>query len=82
MKTIQICSKRDAENLIVASLFTPVNGRTLSKLRFDGCKYRTDPETPYIGRKLEVSDDVHAVYPGRRRDANGAYIALFCVYSH
>jgi hypothetical protein len=82
MKTIQICSKRDAENLIVASLFTPVNGRTLSKSRFDRGKYRTNPDTPYIGRTLEVSDDVCAVYPERRRDAHGAYIALFCVYSH
>lgn len=79
MKTITITSKRNASNLILDSLFTPVNGRTLIEMKHDGGKYSTSPEVPYIGRTIEVRDECHAVYPVRRKDADGAYIQFMSV---
>lgn len=79
MKSITITTAAKAKAVMVASLFKPVNGRTLNDEKFDGGKYRTNPETPYIGRVIEVGDCVHAVYTVRRKDSDGAYVQFRCI---
>jgi hypothetical protein len=79
MKQITIGTKRQADAVRVASLFSPVNGKTLNDAKFDRGKYTTKPDVPYVGRIVEVADCIHAVYPVSRTDADGPYIALRCI---
>lgn len=80
MKRLQITSKRKAESMLVDSLFEPVNGRTLSKEKYSSGKYK--PDAFPIGREVEVSEHVHALWAEQRRDADGAYACVYCLVSH
>ena len=60
MKKLTIGTKRQADKVMVNSLFTPVNGRTLSVIKYCSGQLRARPETPYIGREVEVNDDIYA----------------------
>lgn len=80
MKTIEITTRRAANRILTDSLFHPINGKTLSVIKYDGGKYKVNPETPYIGRKIEVADCIHAVYTVRSKDADGPYVKLMCIY--
>lgn len=77
MKKLTIGTKRQADDVLVNSLFKPVNGKTLSVMKYDGGKYKAG--TSFIGRVVETSDDVHALYVVQRRDAHGAYQQIMCV---
>ena len=79
MKTLLISTKSQANKVIVSSLFTPINGKTLSVERYDLGKYK--PEQSFVGREVEVGDDVYAVWSETRRDSDGPYKALFCASS-
>ena len=79
MKKLTIGTKRQADAVLVDSLFRPVNGRTLSDMKFDGGKYSVTPATPYKGREVEVDDRIHALYTVRRADADGVYVQIRCV---
>ena len=77
MKKLQIISKAKADKILVDSLFNPVNGRTLNRMKLDNGKYK--PGEKYIGREVQASDGVLAVYPVSRNDNDGAYTQLMCV---
>ena len=82
MKTIRIVTKAQANKVLVESLFKPVNGRTLNDMKYDGGKYKINPDVPYIGREVEVSDNIHALYAVRRKDADGHYVQLRCIIAY
>ncbi len=75
MKTIQIITKRKADALLIESLFR--QGGTYRKERYDMGKYK--PESSFVGREIECSDDVICVWAESRRDQDGPYKALFCL---
>jgi hypothetical protein len=75
MKTIQVGTKSQADSVLVDSLFKA--GGTLQTMRFDMGKYKAD--VSLIGREVQCSDDVYAVYQVSRRDTDGPYRALMCV---
>lgn len=77
MKTLTIGTKAQADKVLVNSLFQPVNGKTLNVSKYDGGKYKAN--TSFIGRAVEVSDDVHALYMVKRKDSDGAYQQIMCV---
>ena len=80
MKTIQITTKSQASSMQVESLFVPVNGRTLSKTKYCGGKYKLGAFPK--GREIEVSENVHAVWSESRKDSDGSYSALYCLISN
>ena len=73
-----VITKRQADKMIIESLFKPVNGRTLqhSKLPFCTGKYKAS----MLGKKVCDSPNVAAVYPVARKDKDGKYTQLRCVY--
>ena len=75
---INIISKRKADSMLVDSLFSPVNGKTLTKTRWDLGKYKPGK---YVGREIECGEDVRAIFPQPQRDSDGPYIALYCLVS-
>jgi hypothetical protein len=78
MKSIEVITKGAAARMHLASLFKPVNGRTLVKRRYDFGKYRA--EASFIGRTLDnCPDDVVAVWCEIRRDSDGPYRVLYCI---
>jgi len=77
MKTLQMTTKAKANAMQVESLFTPVNGRTLTKMRYDQGKYQNSG----IGRETLTSDDVYAIWTERQTDSDGAYYAAYCLTS-
>ncbi len=77
MKKLTIGTKAQADKVLVNSLFQPVSGRTLNTMKYDGGKYK--PDQSYVGREVEVSDTVHALYVVKRRDSDGAYAQVMCV---
>lgn len=77
MKLIKIGTKAEANRTLVESLFSPVNGRTLRKERFDSGKYKADGA--YVGREVEAPERVHAIWAEKRKDSDGAYACLFCL---
>ena len=79
MKMLKIGTKAQADKLVVESLFKPVNGHTLDVRKYDCGKY--DPSKSYIGRDVEVSDDVYALYVNKGRDSYGPYATVMCVVS-
>ena len=79
MKKIRIGTKAQADKVLVASLFKPVDGKTLNDMKYDGGKYKSNPDVPYIGREVEVSDNIHALYAVRRKDAEGPYVQIRCI---
>ena len=76
MKTLKVISKAKADQILVNSLFEPVNGKTLNRMRYSSGKYAPGS---YIGREIEVSDDVHALYQSKGRDADGPYVRIMCI---
>jgi len=74
MKTLQITTKRKADSLLLDSLFKPVNGHTLDKIKWCTGKYSRS----LLGEEIEVSDHVHAVWSERRKNADGPYYTLYC----
>ena len=75
MQTLKVGTKSQADSVLVNSLFKA--GRTLQTMRLDMGKYRAD--VSLIGREVQCSDDVYAVYQVSRRDGDGPYRALMCV---
>ena len=80
MKQLNITSKSRAKSILLDSLFKPVNGHTLIDMKLDNAKYK--PEACFIGKWLEVPDDVYAVYKVIRSDSYGKYAQLRCVCSN
>jgi hypothetical protein len=78
-KTIQVTTKGNADRMHVDSLFNPVNGKTLVKMRFDMGKYKA--AASFVGRDVEVSENVVAVWSEAKRDQDGPYRALYCLKS-
>jgi hypothetical protein len=72
---LTVTTKAAADKKQVESLFVPVNGRTLSRVKWCGGKYR---ET-VIGRTLFVPEYVHAIWAERRKDRDGPYCALYAL---
>ena len=78
---MKVISKREADKVLTQSLFTPVNGKTLSIGKFDGGKYQWHGTAKhYIGRDVPDIRGVHAVYMVRRVDSDGPYGQLMCVH--
>ena len=80
MRKLTIGTKAQADRVLVDSLFKPVNGRTLRIMKFCNGKYKAD--TSFIGREVEASDEVYAVYQVKRKDADGPYTQLMAVTSY
>ena len=76
-KTLKLTSKRKADKMLVDSLFSP--GGTLTRFKYCTGKYK--PGKFPVGREMEVSDDIQAIWAERRRDENGPYVALYCLFS-
>ncbi len=75
MKKLEIGTKAQADKVLTESLFKPVNGRTLRRMRYDMGKYANAMR----GKQIEVSDEVAALWSERRKDAHGPYWAVFCL---
>lgn len=75
---MKIIKKTTADKLALESLFKPINGRSLKVERFDSGKYAT-PASAFVGKEVVELEGVHAVYPVRKQDKNGAYVALYCL---
>lgn len=75
MKTLKISTKSQADSVLVNSLFQA--GGTLQTMRFDMGKYKAD--VSLLGREVQASDDVYAIYQISRRDGDGPYRALMCI---
>ena len=73
MKMVAIESKAKANKAQVESLFTA--GGTLVKEKYCGGKYAHS----CIGREVEVSDDVAALWTERRKDRDGPYYTLYAM---
>lgn len=69
---MKVVTKALARNVMLESLFTPINGRTLVTGKFDNGKYRVDQS--FIGREVKDLPGVHAVYPVRKRERDGPYV--------
>ena len=79
MKTLRIGTEAQADRMLVESLFKPINGHTLNVGKWDMAKYRVNPATPYVGREVQVSDHVVALFMVDRKDSDGAYKSLRCL---
>ena len=78
---MKIISKSKAESMLLDSLFKPLNGKTLSKDRFDSGKY-AGKVTDFYGKEAPDIDGVVCIFPECRSDRNGKYIALCCYSTH
>ena len=77
---MNIISKREANKLLVDSLFNPVKGGTLNIEKYDNGKYEWHgSQKAYIGKETRHIEGVHAVYVERRTDSNGAYAQIMCM---
>ena len=78
---MKIVSKREADKILVNSLFQPINGKTLSRGVFDAGKYAwTGKASDYAGKEVIDIKGVHAVYVERRVDSDGPYAALLSIH--
>lgn len=75
MKQLEIGTKAQADKALTESLFKPVNGKTLRRMRYDMGKYGSNMK----GKTVQVSDDVMALWTEKRKDAHGPYWAAFCL---
>jgi len=71
---MKIITKRQAENMMIDSLFTAGRTNTIRE-RFDMGKY-AGPPSRLIGQDVPDINGVVAVYPVAKRDKNGQYVAL------
>jgi hypothetical protein len=76
MKTLKIGTKTQANKILLDSLFNPVNGKTLNRMKYCNGKYKPGS---YIGREMEVGDNVHALFTESRKDSDGSYVRLMCI---
>jgi hypothetical protein len=76
-KKLRLTSKRKADQMLVNSLFSP--GGTLTRFKYCTGKYK--PEKFRVGREMEVGEDIQAIWAERRRDENGPYVVLYCLFS-
>jgi hypothetical protein len=76
MKTLKIGTKTQANKILLDSLFNPVNGKTLNKMKYCNGKYKPGS---YIGREMEVGDNVHALFTESRKDSDGSFVRLMCI---
>lgn len=75
---MKIVSKREANKILVASLFKA--GGTLNVNRFDCGKYKWHgSQSHYIGKDVPDLKGVKAVYVERRQDSDGPYAAIMCI---
>jgi hypothetical protein len=77
MRKMKIISKRQADKMIIDSLFC--GGQTLSSGRYDMGKYSPGK---YVGKEVEIPDnfvDIIALYPVPAKDRNGAYVKIYSV---
>lgn len=72
MKEITITSKYKADKVLINSLFQ--KGGTLNKIKYCTGKYKNSGN----GKKIQVSNDVMAVWSERRTDKWGKYYVLYC----
>jgi len=77
-KKLTIVSKHKADTMLLDSLFNLVNGKTLTSTRYDMGKYKP---AKYIGREIDCSEDVQAIFTQSQRDSGGPYVALYCLVS-
>ena len=76
---MKVISKRDADKMVVDSLFNPVSGHTLcyGELPFCTGKYEKTPtEMAKVGLEVVDIPGVVAVYGARRSDSWGPYTQL------
>ena len=79
-RMMNIISKREANKILVDSLFNPINGQTLNIEKYDNGKYEWHgSQKHYIGREVRHIDGIHAVYVERRTDSNGPYALIMCI---
>jgi hypothetical protein len=78
MKQTPIGTKSQGNAIIVQSLFKPVNGQTLTRVRHDLGKYKMDGS--FIGRIVETSERCFALWMEKRRDSDGPYRVLYGAY--
>ncbi|MDO3380423.1 DUF987 family protein [Geoalkalibacter halelectricus] len=52
------------------------NNPQVERMKLDNGKY--DPAGMYIGKEVEVPENILAVYPVRQKDAHGPYVRLWC----
>ena len=77
---MNIITKSAANKILVNSLFTPINGHTLSIAKFDNGKYEWKGSAKaYLGLETPECKGVHAVYVERRTNIDGAYAQLMCI---
>ena len=77
---MKIVSKKQANDILINSLFKPVNGKTLNDNKFCTGKYKwTGRASDYIGKDVPDLRGVHAVYVVRRNDSDGAYAQMRCI---
>jgi len=76
MKKLKIGTKSQANKILLDSLFNPVNGKTLNKMKYCNGKYKPGS---LIGREIEVVDSVHALFTESRKDSDGPYVRLMCI---
>ena len=76
MKTMKIGTKAQADKVLVESLLKPVNGRALNRMKYSNGKYAPGS---YIGREVEVYDDVYALYQSKGCDDVGPYVHIMCI---
>ena len=79
-RMMNIISKREANKILVDSLFNPINGHTLNVEKYDNGKYEwCGSQKHYIGKEVGHIDGVHAVYVERRTNSDGAYAQVMCI---
>jgi hypothetical protein len=74
-KTVTVISKRKANAMLVDSLFNA--GGTLTATKLCSGKYATG-KFP-VGREIEVSENIVAVWAENRKDSCGPYVSLYCL---
>ena len=78
---MRIVSKKEANDILVNSLFNPVNGKTLREGKFCTGKYTwTGSQKYYIGKEVVDIPGVHAVYVVRRQDSDGPYAQMRSIH--
>lgn len=75
MKSLEMGTKAQADKALTESLFKPVNGKTLRRMRYDLGKYGNNMK----GKTFEVLDNVVAIWTEKRQDSNGPYWAVYCL---
>ena len=76
MKTLKIGTKKQADKILLDSLFKPIHGKTLNRMKYCNGKYKPGS---YVGREIEVGDNVHALYTESRKDGDGPYVRFMCI---